>query len=605
MDSAMTTQSTAPSHDPDEVLPVRMCNELVYCPRLFHIEHVQGIFVESADTVAGAGEHERAARRSPIRKKPTAPAVPDADPWQGAIPRSLDFESPSWGVRGRLDMLELADDRAIAIEAKHGSAPASDQHRWGDHPLPYRAWPPDVVQLGLYMAILRDHGIRCDEGRIYYRGNNVHTTIEWSADLERLLRAVVAEARRVSHLPIAPDPLVDSPKCFGCSLHSVCLPDEHHALQAEQAPSEPIRRIVPSRDHRAIVHVTSPGTMIRKESDALFLAGRDGVDERLLLKDISHVAIYGPSQITAQCLQHLLLHGIAVSHHTGAGRLLGISAPLVTQNIALRRAQYRAADDPARCLYVARALVIAKVRNQRTILKRYRRGIDALDDEVGDLPEWAATEGTDPPDAFATCSSALAQMQHALRAAERDDTIDVLRGHEGEAASAYFTALPAILPTTWRGDFQGRTRRPPRDRVNAMLSFGYSLLTRDASAALARVGLDPMLGFFHTMIPGRPALALDLMEPFRAAWVDAAVLRLIATAGIERADFHVTSAGVVLSDAGRNALIGAYERRADELTTHPRFGYRMSYRRLLELEARVLGKWLVGEVDQFTPLWTR
>ncbi len=600
----MTTQPS-PSHDPDEVLPVRMCNELVYCPRLFHIEHVQGIFVESADTVAGTGEHERAARRSPIRKKPVAPAVPDADPWHGAIPRSLDFESPSWGVRGRLDMLELADDRAVAIEAKHGSAPATDQHRWGDHPLAYRAWPPDVVQLGLYMAILRDHGIRCDEGRLYYRGNDVHTSIEWTADLERFLRDVVAEARRVSRLPVAPDPLMDSPKCFGCSLHGVCLPDEHHALQAEQPPSEPIRRIVPGRDDRAIVHVTSPGTMIRKDSDALILAGRDGVDERLLLKDVSHVAIYGPSQITAQCLQHLLVHGIPVSHHTGAGRLLGISMPLITQNIAMRRAQYRAADDPARCLYIARALVIAKIRNQRTILKRYRRGADGLDDEVGDLPEWATSPAAEPPDAFATCSAALAQMQHALRAAERDDAIDVLRGHEGEAASAYFTALPAILPNSWRGDFQGRTRRPPRDRVNAMLSFGYSLLTRDASAALARVGLDPMLGFFHAMIPGRPALALDLMEPFRAAWVDAAVLRLIATAGIERADFHVTSACVVMTDAGRNALIGAYERRADELTTHPRFGYRMSYRRLLELEARVLGKWLVGEIDHFTPLWTR
>lgn len=607
MDSAMT-QSTDTTHpiDPDEVLPVRMCNELVYCPRLFHIEHVQGIFVESADTVAGAGEHDRAARRSPIRKKETPPAVADADPWQGALPRSLEFESSSWGVRGRLDMIELAGDQAVVVEAKHGSAPVGDQHEWAGHQLPYRAWPPDVVQIGLYMAILRDHGIRCDEGRIYYRGNDVHVTVEWSDDLERLLRDVVAEARRVRRLPVAPEPLVDSPKCFGCSLHGVCLPDEHHALKAEQAPEQPIRRIVPGRDDRAIVHVTSPGTLIRKESDTLILCGRDGVNERLLLKDISHVAIYGPSQITAQCLQNLLIHGIGVSHHTSAGRLLGLSTPLLTRNIALRRAQYRAADDPKRCLEVARALVIAKIRNQRTILLRYRRGIDPTqNDELDDLPAWAAGGAGEPPDVFAMCSSTLAQMKHALRAAERAETIEALRGHEGEAAAAYFAALPAILPATWRGDFLGRSRRPPRDRVNALLSFGYSLLARDTSAALARVGLDPMLGYFHTMIPGRPALALDLMEPFRAAWVDAAVLRLLATAGIERADFHVTSAGVVMTDAGRNAMIGAYERRADELTTHPRFGYRMSYRRLLELEARVLGKFLVGEIDQFTPLWTR
>ena len=151
----------------------------------------------------------------------------------------------------------------------------------------------------------------------------------------------------------------------------------------------------------------------------------------------------------------------------------------------------------------------------------------------------------------------------------------------------------------------GRSRRPPRDRVNALLSFGYALFTRDATAVAARVGLDPMLGFLHTVVPGRPALALDLMEPFRAAWVDTAVLRLLATRGIDREDFVFTSAGVSLTERGRNALIAAYERRADELTTHPRFGYRMAYRRLLELEARVLGKWLVGKVEHYTPIWTR
>jgi CRISPR-associated protein Cas1 len=196
-------------------------------------------------------------------------------------------------------------------------------------------------------------------------------------------------------------------------------------------------------------------------------------------------------------------------------------------------------------------------------------------------------------------------MQVAVRHADAADSVDALRGHEGEAAAAYFAALPAIVPPAWKADFAGRSRRPPRDRVNALLSFGYALLVRDAIAALGRVGLDPMLGLYHTMIPGRPAAALDLMEPFRAAWVDAAVLRLLATGGVERSDFNLSNAGVFLSDRGRRALIRAYERRADELTTHPRFGYRMSYRRFIELEARVLGKWLVGEIENLTPLWTR
>lgn len=602
--------------DIEETIPIRMCNELVFCPRLFHLEHVQGIFVESAETVEGSGQHERAARRSKVRRKddaePAIEAPADTPPWDTLIPRSMEFVSQAWGVHGRLDLVELTGDEVIAVEAKRGSAPASDQHRWQDFELPHRAWPADVAQLGLYMAVLRDAGLPCSEGRLFYRRNGVHTIVEWSGELERFLRAVVAEARRVRTLEVAPDPLSDSPKCVGCSLHGVCLPDEHHALQAEATAlrEREVRRIIPGRDDRAVVHVTRPGTLVRKDGDALVVCPRDGEPDRLLLKDVAHVALYGPCQVTEQCMQMLLAQGVPVSHHTSVGRLLGISAPLLTQNVALRRAQYRCVEDPSRSLEAARALVLAKIRNQRTVLRRYGRGIEqSLDDEQGDMPEWAAVDepaaNPDAPDPRARCAEALRDMQQALRRAQQAETADVLRGCEGEAAASYFAALPAILPTAWQQDFAGRTRRPPRDRVNALLSFGYSLLIRDATAAAARVGLDPMLGFLHTMIPGRPALALDLVEPFRAAWVDTAVLRLLATRGIDREDFTFSSAGVALTERGRNALIAAYERRADELTTHPRFGYRMAYRRLLELEARVLGKWLVGEIDHYTPIWTR
>lgn len=636
----------------EETIPIRMCNELVYCPRLFHIEHVQGIFVESAETVEGSGQHERAARRGKVRRKPDRTATAedpeqpasDALPWDTLIPRTLEWSAPAWGVHGRLDMVELGGDEVVAVEAKRGSAPAADRHQWQDFELPHRAWPPDIAQLGLYMAALRDAGLPCSEGRLFYRGNGVHTVIAWSDELERFLRAVVAEANRVRSLPVAPDPLESSPKCVGCSLHGVCLPDEHHALKAEVAARElhPIRRILPGRDDRAVVHVTRPGTLVRKEGESLVICPRDGEPERLLLKDISHVALYGPVQVTEQCMQLLLMQGVPVSHHTSAGRLLGLSTPMLSQNIHLRRAQFRAADDPGRCLEAARALVLAKIRNQRTVLRRYGRGVEqTLCDEQGDLPEWASTE-TDTPappprgadndehddeqndaamdtpaelevprssttamDPRIRCTQALRAMQQALRRAGQAGDLDALRGCEGEAAAYYFATLPAILPAAWQQDFVGRSRRPPRDRVNALLSFGYALLTRDATAAAARVGLDPMLGFLHTVVPGRPALALDLMEPFRAAWVDTAVLRLLATRGIDREDFVFTSAGVSLTERGRNALIAAYERRADELTTHPRFGYRMAYRRLLELEARVLGKWLVGEVEHYTPIWTR
>lgn len=607
----------APVHADADLLPVRMCNELVYCPRLFHLEHVQGVFLHSADTVEGAGQHARAKRRgSKLRVLDERPATDDrdADELFALLPRQLTLASETLGIRGQIDLVEVGDGSIVVVEAKHGRAPLFDDHTWHGHRLPYRAWPADVAQVALYMALLREMGMPCDQARILYRGSHERVTVPWSPELELFAHAVITRAREVAAQAVAPEPLIDSPKCAGCSLHEVCLPDEHHALQAEQAGQErPIatRRIVASCDERSVVHVLTPGSTVSKDGEAMVVCGRTGGRERFLLKDVTHLALFGPVHVTTPCMQHMLREGIGVSHHTGAGCLLGITTPLATRNVGLRRAQYRAADDPEQALRISRALVLAKVRNQRTVLRRHRRGLAVLADETlgGALPEWAG--GPDPEaegserDAIGAVALALRRMQNAMRAAERAAGLDVLRGCEGDAAARYFEVFPALLPTPWRSDFSGRSRRPPRDRVNAMLSFGYALLVRDAVAAIARIGLDPMLGLFHTMIPGRPALALDLMEPFRAAWVDTAVLRLIGTGGIERHEFHTSGAGVELSDAGRRAMVRAYERRADEQTTHPRFGYRMSYRRLLELEARILAKVLVGELDTYTPLWTR
>lgn len=625
-----------------------MLNELVYCPRLFYLEHVQGIFIESADTIEGAAQHQRAERRGRrVTKASGKNAEAEVGETDGSeenlweqIPRRLTLSSDELGVTGNIDLLEISDDDVVVVEAKHGRAPTTEVQRWGEFRLPFRAWPPDIVQVAVYIGLLREIGVPCERARIFYRGSGERVEVTWSDELERFLAAAILEARRVCTLEQPPEPLRDSPKCVGCSLHEACLPDEHHALVALQEGREEteVRRIVAGRDDRAVVHVVSPGTLVKKDGESLLIVPRNAETRRIPLKDVSHLALFGASHITEPCLQHLLRVGIPISHHTGAGRLMGITAPLSTLNVVTRRAQYRATDDPERCLQAARALVLAKIRNQRTVLKRYRRGLlagageqapaeldpdayeaavepepteaanDAGDGTVLEVPEVDDGDAVSPAtfdDAVAATGEALRRMKNSLRGAERATSIDALRGHEGDAGAQYFSAFPMLLPGPWKSDFGTRSRRPPRDRVNALLSFGYALLLRDAAAALARIGLDPMLGLYHTMIPGRPALALDLMEPFRAAWVDTAVLRLVATNGIARTDFHVSGAGVFLSDRGRRVLIGAYERRADELTTHPRFGYRMSYRRILELEARVLAKWLLGEIDELRPIWTR
>jgi CRISPR-associated protein Cas1 len=613
-------------HGNADYLPIRMINEVVYCPRLFHLEHVQGLFLNDKNTIAGQSQHEKTAKRSAVRKKKSADAAAETteteedtiDP-PGTKFRTLDLSSPAWGVAGKIDLIEVDDQEVIVVEYKHGSLPLQEVHHWQEHKLPYRAWPADVVQVGLYMAVLRENGLPCERARIYYRQSKQSTFVPWSSNLEYFLRDALAQAREVAACESPPEPLRDSPKCPGCSLISICLPDEHYALKAEEAaqlaanepPAPEPRRIIPGRDDQSVVYVFTPGSVVRKDGDAIVVEPRNSEPTRVLCKDLSHVALFGPSTITHPCQMHLLESGVMISHHTMSGRLLGTTAPLLTRNIAMRRAQFAAAEDRARLTEIARAFVVAKIRNQRTVLKRYRKGLahEAMGGSQAELPEWAGgtdtlTQENENRTAHAV-NTAIERMQIALRGAERADDVDAIRGYEGEAAAHYFSAIPEILPQGWENDFCGRTRRPPRDRINAMLSFGYALLTRDAVSALACVGLDPMLGYLHTMIAGRPALALDLMEPFRPSWVDTAVLRLLATGGIAREDFHLSSLGVTMSDAGKKALVTAYERRADELTTHPRFGYRMSYRRLLELEARVLGKYLLREVEHFTPLWTR
>lgn len=597
-----------------------MCNELVYCPRLFFLEHVQGYFVDSSDTVEGRAQHERANRKGRRLKKEPVAETPEEyeDPHVAELleapRRGVPLESSMLGVRGQVDVVELHGGDVVIVEAKRGASPASEEHEWGDHILPYQAWPADVAQLGLYMALLRESGVPCERGHLLYRKNRRRVEIAWSEDLERFIHAVVLEARRTAELSTPPAPLVQSPKCPRCSLHTICLPDEHLALACEaRGESVPaLRRIVPGRDDRAVLHVLTPGSSLKKDGQGIKLLVR-GVPEpdRILVKDISQVALYGPSQVTAQCLNMLLMNDVPIAHHTGGGRLLGVTAPLATRNVTMRRALFRTADDPARCLDVAKALVVAKIRNQRTVLRRYRAARSSSEAADDPLPECATTgddEAGEEESSTPLASSvpqALARMRNAWRRAETADDINVLRGHEGDAAAAYFEALPHVLPPAWRCHLNGRTRRPPRDRVNAMLGFGYALLTRDATAAVGRVGLDPMVGLFHTLVPGRPALALDLLEPFRPAWVDAAVLRLLATRGIAQDDFIEHGDGIFLTDPGRRSLIGAYERRADEVVTHPRFGYRLSYRRMLELEARVLGKWMLGETEIFSPLVTR
>lgn len=609
------SRNTPPNHE-DGTLPVRMCNELVYCERLFYLMHVQGLFSESVDTIVGSRQHD--ARKQRKTKGLKTQSFIDSNELE-PISRSENLSSDSWGICGKMDLLEADDKQLIVVEYKKGASPKWGDFQWREHSLDFDAWPGDVAQVGLYIALLRANGIHCSTGRIYYRKDQKQTLISWSDKLANFLKEVVQRAKTVERLNTPPPPLTDSPKCPKCSMVEICLPMEHQYLtqlrsckrptnerdDEDPAPQKTLPRLIPGCDEYSSVHVVSPGSMIRKRGQNILVEKRDGTKSTVLGKDIGHLAIYGPSQITQQTLLYLSEIGVCITHHTGAGRLVGLTSPLTTKNITLRRAQFRCADDPLRTREIARSLVYAKITNQRTVIRRYKSNasehtLESFEDSQRKQPNSNPTPG--PADLL---KQALNHMYGSRRGVSSSQTLDQIRGYEGDAAAKYFEVLPEILPAQWKKDFKCRTRRPPRDRINALLSFGYALLVKDSINAIVGVGLDPMLGFLHTMIPGRPSLALDLMEPFRAAWVDVAVLRLVATGGIKHEDFIESSLGVYMNKSGRTALISAYERRADEETTHPSFGYRMSYRRILSLDCRLLAKFIVEEVDTYIPFTTR
>jgi CRISPR-associated protein Cas1 len=254
--------------------------------------------------------------------------------------------------------------------------------------------------------------------------------------------------------------------------------------------------------------------------------------------------------------------------------------PMDSVSAQVRRAQVKVLDDPARCLELARALVMAKIINQRTLLQR--NGLNVPDMVLEDM-------NTEVQQAKVSCS------------------LDTLRGHEGQGAALYFKHFPLMLRGEIANEFDanGRQRRPPPDPVNAILSFAYTMLTHECVTALRLARLEPSVGAFHTSRPGRPALALDLMEPFRPLIADSVAIMAFNRDELGNGHFQRTSAGCMLTESGRRAFFGVWGRRLDTEVTHPTFGYKLSYRRMLMLHARMIAAWMLGEVPTLAFLTTR
>jgi len=561
--------------DPPELLPARMLNEFVYCPRLFYLEFVQGQFAHSADTLEGRLLHQRVDAEGGSLPSPEEPAPEARDGDGPTIARSVHLSSPNLGLVARIDLVEAdgaAPGRVTPVDYKHGSAPD----------LPDGAWEPERVQLCAQALILRENGYQCDQGIIYYAGSRKRVAVDIDDALVAKTLAYRDEARCVAAAGTIPPPLVNSPKCPRCSLVGICLPDEVHLLShgAEAAPHE-VRRLLPARPDALPVYVLAPGGSVGRSGDELYVAVPDAPRQRLRLLDVSQLNLFGNIQVSTQVLRELVAREVPICYFTFGGYFQAITTGLGHKNVELRIRQFRQAADPSAALRFARRFITGKITNCRTLLRR----------NAAERP-----------------AAALRDLLDLRRRAGEAREAASLLGIEGNAARIYFQHFSAMLKGTNGAsafDFESRNRRPPRDPVNALLSLGYSLLTKDLTVTLLAAGFDPYLGFYHRPRYGRPALALDLAEEFRPLIVDSVVIQVLNTGEIKPDDFLIRGPACSLTANGRRSFIQAYERRLDTLIRHPVFGYTISYRRVLDVQVRILAACLMGEFPEYVPFVTR
>ena len=336
------------------------------------------------------------------------------------------------------------------------------------------------------------------------------------------------------------------------------------------------------------LYVTLPESYVHLDNNTVRLEVEHETRLRVPLHHLGAVVCFGHVSVSLPLMHRLAEDGVALVLLDTNGRFKARLEGAVSGNVLLRQAQYRLAGDPEFALGVARNCIAGKVRNCRQVLLRGARESKVEDDA-------------------AVLARGANNLAASLRALPTADDLDTLRGIEGEAARQYFAALNFLVRPAAREVFRmdGRTRRPPRDRVNALLSFLYSLLMNDCRSAIEAAGLDPQIGFLHAARPGRAALALDLMEEFRC-FADRLALSLINRGQIGADDFVEREGGAVLLEGdARKAVLVAYQERKQENLSHPLLAETVPFGLLPHVQARLLARTLRGDTDQYLPYLVR
>lgn len=527
-----------------DLLPISLVAHTAFCPRRAWLESV-GEEVESVAVEAGVADHARVDARADERAHRR---------------RSVEVHDEELGIVGRCDVVDVSGGVEL-VEYKSAPLRRSTEVTRAQR-----------VQLQLQALALRAQGISVDRASIYFTTSRRSVPVELDPLLEDEARRLVAQTQAIVSSGEAPPPQEADPRCRRCSHVSVCLPDERAGVEAP-------RRIAVAHPLASVLHLATPGSRASIRGGRLVVAQGGETLASLPMERVQSVVVHGNVDLSSALIRELLWHKRPVIWCSFRGRVVGVAHQARRPNGAARSRQGALGDDVE--LEVARRMIASKIANQATFLRR----------NAGSLP------------------TGLRQRLRELSAkAGRADSTAALLGVEGEAASLYFTGLPSTLNangTDFVREWPGRHGRGAADRLNVALNLVYGLLAADAIRALLAAGLDPYAGVLHSSSRNKPALALDLMEEFRPIIADSVVVGAINNGELRPEMFSQVLGDARLKDRGRRALIAAYERRVATEFTHPIFGYKIAWRRAIEVQARMILGVIDGTQDSYRGITTR
>ena len=530
-----------------DVMPISLVAHTVFCPRRAWLE-VQGEEADSLAITAGTLAHAR---------------VDDTTESRPGTERAMLIHSNQYGLSGRCDVVDAVGEHGLSI-IEYKSTPVRRR--------------PEItesqrIQVLAQALCLKEMGYDIADASVYFVNHHKQVSIAVNPSSLQECSEWIHRARAVARGLTAPEPLLDDARCTGCSHAAVCLPDENC-----HPDGEGVRSISAADPHGSILHILTPGARACLREGRVVVQKNGEVLASHPLEQVCGLVVHGNIDLTSALIRELLWRGHTIVWCSGRGRVVGWATSARSPNGQIRVHQHVMSE--LGCLPVAQKMIQAKISNQATLLRRNGEHTDAV-----------------------------AVLRGLGRQVNSTGCLPELFALEGRAARTYFGAFPTMLKGSTGKAFvdswPGREGRGATDPLNAALNFGYGLLLADCIRALVACGLDPHGGFLHSPNRNKPALALDLMEEFRSPLADSVIVTCINTGALKIDMFSRTLGDSRLTTPGKVALTSAYERRATTTIVHPVFGYSVSWRRAIEVQARIILGVIDGTRSEYRGMTTR